>query len=108
MHAHHRWITLTGHFFGPTAVLAHKATWDSWSEADRAAVEAALVEATRAQRGFAAGEDAEIEAKLDPAQNELIRLTEAERAAFVAAVRPVVDRHLARFRDALFEYLPRD
>lgn len=108
MHRHHRWITLTGHFFGPTAVLAHKDSWESWSAEDRAAVETALVEATMAQRGFAAAEDEEIAAKLDPAENELIRLSEDERAAFVAAVRPVVDRHLGRFRDELFEYLPLD
>lgn len=104
---HHRWITMSGHFFGPCVVLAHKATWDAWPEDMRAAVQAALAEATPAQRGFAAVEDDEMKARLDPAKNELIELTEAERAEFVAAVRPVVDKAMAGFRDDLFEYLPR-
>jgi len=104
---HHRGITMSGHFFGPCVVLAHKATWDAWPEDVRTAVQAALAEATPAQRGFAAGEDDEMKARLDPAKNELIELTEAERAEFVAAVRPVVDKAMAGFRDDLFEYLPR-
>lgn len=105
---HHRWITMSGHFFGPCVVLAHKATWDAWPEEIRAAATAALAEATPAQRGFAAGEDEEMRARLDPAKNELIEITEAQRDEFVAAVRPVVDKAMAGFRDDLFEYLPRD
>lgn len=106
IHEHHRWITRSGHFFGPCVVLAHKATWDAWPDEIRIAVEAALAEATPAQRGFAAGDDDEIAAKLTAAGNELIDLTEDERAAFVSAVAPVVERNLAGFRDELFEYLP--
>lgn len=106
IHEQHRWITRSGHFFGPCVVLAHKATWDAWPDDVRAAVEAALAVATPAQRGFAAGDDEEIAAKLKAAGNELIDLSEDERAAFVAAVAPVVERNLAGFRDELFEYLP--
>lgn len=104
---HHRWITMSGHFFGPCVVLAHKTTWDAWPEDVRDAVQAALAVATPAQRGFAAGEDEEIKSRLDPTQNELIELTEDERAAFVEAVRPVTEKTMAKFRDELFEYLPR-
>lgn len=106
IHEQHHWITRSGHFFGPCVVLAHKATWDAWPDDVRAAVEAGLAAATPAQRGFAAGDDAEIADKLKAAGNELIDLTAEERAAFVAAVAPVVDRNLAGFRDELFEYLP--
>ena len=105
---HHRWITMSGHFFGPCVVLAHKETWDAWPEDVRGAVQDALAVATPAQRGFAAGEDDEIRSRLDPSQNELIELTEEERAAFVEAVRPVTEKTMSRFRDELFEYLPRD
>jgi TRAP-type C4-dicarboxylate transport system substrate-binding protein len=107
IHESHRWITLSGHFFGAAVVLAHKATWDAWPDEVRAAVAAALAVATPAQRGFAAADDDDIRAKLEAAGNELIALTEDERAAFVAAVRPVVDDAMGRFRDDLFEYLPR-
>jgi len=60
-----------------------------------------------AQRSFAAGEDDAMKARLDPAKNELIELTEAGRAEFVAVVRPVLDKAMSGFRDDLFEYLPR-
>ncbi|MEP4377835.1 MAG: TRAP transporter substrate-binding protein [Alphaproteobacteria bacterium] len=106
IHEQHRWITRSGHFFGPCVVLAHKATWDGWPDDVRAAVEAALAAATPAQRGFAAGDDEEIAVKLADAGNELIDLSEDERAAFVEAVRPVTERTMRRFRDDLFEYLP--
>ena len=36
----------------------------------------------------------------------MIRLSEAARADFVAAVKPVVEATVSRFRDELFEYLP--
>ncbi|MBO6782651.1 MAG: TRAP transporter substrate-binding protein DctP, partial [Alphaproteobacteria bacterium] len=107
IHEHHKWITMSGHFFGPCVVLAHKATWDSWPDDVREAVQAALAVATPAQRGFAAGEDHDMKARLAPLDNELIELTEEERAAFVAAVRPVVEETMRQFRDELFEYLPR-
>lgn len=104
---HHRWITMSGHFFGPCVVLAHKKTWDAWPEDVRSAVQGALAVATPAQRGFAAAEDEAIKSRMDPAQNELIELSEDERAAFVSAVAPVVERTMSQFRDELFEYLPR-
>lgn len=103
---HHRWITMSGHFFGPCVVLAHKKTWDAWPEDVRNAVQDALAVATPAQRGFAAAEDAEIKSRMDSTQNELIELSEDERAAFVAAVAPLVETTMGRFRDELFEYLP--
>ncbi|MEK9796516.1 MAG: hypothetical protein VW713_07215, partial [Alphaproteobacteria bacterium] len=73
----------------------------------RTAVQAALADATHAQRGFAAGEDDTMKAQFDPAKNELIELTEAGRAEFVAAVRPVLDQAMTGFREDLCEYLPR-
>ena len=106
INAHHRWITMSGHFFGPCVVLAHKKTWDAWPADVRQAVQEALAVATPAQRGFAAAEDDEIRSRLDATQNELIELTEDERGAFVAAVAPLVEKTMGQFRDELFEYLP--
>lgn len=105
---HHRWITMSAHFFGPTVVLCHKATYDSWPDDVRAGVDAALAEATAAQRAFADAEEAAVLANNDISGNEIITLTEDERDAFVAAVQPVVAATVARHRDELFEYLPKD
>jgi len=44
-------------------------------------------------------------AKLDPAHYDVLRLTPAERAAFVAAVQPVLDRHRGSLDPALFDSL---
>jgi hypothetical protein len=41
----------------------------------------------------------------DPSKNEVIRLTEAERAAFVKASQSVVDKHRKELDPKLFAYL---
>jgi len=53
----------------------------------------------------AAAEDAQMMAKFDPAQNEIIALTPQEHAAFVTAAQPVLDRHRGTLDPKLFEYL---
>jgi len=102
---HHRWITLTGHFFGSAALLCHAPAYESWSPTVREAVDAAADEATLAQRRLAAAADDEVLAGIDPAQNEIIRLSDDERAAFVAAVQPLVGEQRERFGDDLFAAL---
>jgi TRAP-type C4-dicarboxylate transport system substrate-binding protein len=96
VHHYHRYITLTGHFWGASAFVCNAAHYRGWPRDVRAAVDAAAKDATTYQRQIAAAEDAEILAKLDPAKNEVIRLTDAERAAFIKAVGPVVEKHRNR------------
>ena len=103
---HHRWITLSGHFFGPAVVLCHHDTYQGWPADVRAAVDSALAAATVAQREFAATEEADTVQKFDPVENEVISLSEDERAEFAAAVQPVVEATVSKFRDNLFEFLP--
>jgi TRAP-type transport system periplasmic protein len=103
VHRHHRYITLSAHLFGAAAMICNKALYGSWPGEVRAAVDAAAVEATRFQHELAAAEDDEILGRLDPHENEVIHLTQAERAAFVAAVQPVVDKHRAEIPAAAFE-----
>jgi TRAP-type C4-dicarboxylate transport system substrate-binding protein len=97
VHNFHRYITLTGHFWGASVLVCNAAHYRGWPREVQAAVDAAAKDATAYQRQLAAAEDAEILAKLDPAKNEVIRLTDAERGAFVKAVEPV----LAKYRKAL-------
>jgi TRAP-type C4-dicarboxylate transport system substrate-binding protein len=105
VHRHHRYITLTSHFWGGSALVCNTAHYEAWTPEIRAAVDAAAREATTYQRQLAAAEDAEILRKLDPAQNELIRLADAERAAFVRAVEPVLDQYRRAFDPKLFAAL---
>jgi TRAP-type C4-dicarboxylate transport system substrate-binding protein len=96
VHHYHRYITLTGHFWGASAFVCNAAHYRSWPKDVQAAVDAIAEEATSYQRQLAAAEDTEILAKLDPAKNEVIRLTSAERAAFIKAVQPVIEKHRNR------------
>lgn len=97
IHEFHPHITLSAHFFGVAVLLCHKLTYDAWPTEVTDAMAEAVAEATAAQRGFATAEDADIGARLTEAGVVPVALTEDERAAFVASVAPVVDRHRARF-----------
>jgi TRAP-type C4-dicarboxylate transport system substrate-binding protein len=105
VHRHHPYITLTGHFFGVSFLIASERQYRSWPPEVRAAVEAAAAEATALQRQLAAAEDEDVLTRLDPRENDVIELTEEERAAFVAAVQPVLARHRAQLDPELFDHL---
>lgn len=105
VHHHHRYLTLTGHFFGISAFICSEAHFRNWPREVREAVEQAAGEATALQHELAAAEDAAILAKLDPHRNEVIELGAAERAEFVATVRPVIDRHRRGIGAELIEEL---
>lgn len=93
VHNFHRYITLSAHFWGASAFVCNAAHYRGWPADVQAAVDAAATQATAYQRRLAAAEDAQILARLDPARNEMITLTEAERGAFKKAVEPVLERH---------------
>jgi len=97
IHNHHRYITLSGHFYGASALTCNEAHYQSWPREVRNVVDTAAVEATALQRRLAAAQDAEVLAKLNPCDNEVVRLTASERQAFVDTVEPV----LAKYRREL-------
>lgn len=97
VHRHHRYITLSGHLFGAAAVICKEERFRQWPEDVRDAVLEAAREATVFQHAIAAAEDEEVLARLDPAENEVITLTEAERAAFVRATEPVLAKYRKEF-----------
>lgn len=105
VHKHHHYITLSAHFFGATAFICSGALYRDWPADVQAAVEEAAREATLLQRRLAAEEDARILEKLDPQKNEIIRLTDAERNAFIDAVQPVLDKYTKELDPKLFAYL---
>jgi TRAP-type transport system periplasmic protein len=108
VHSYHRYFTLSGHLFGAAAFICKEERYRSWPQDVRVAVDSLAREATAYQHELAAAEDAEILAKLDPSKNEVIRLTDAERAAFVKASQPVLDKHCKDLDPKLFAYLERD
>ncbi|MFP6711162.1 MAG: TRAP transporter substrate-binding protein [Rhodospirillales bacterium] len=100
---YHRHITLTGHFFGMVLVMVNNEMYQSWPAEIQDAVQASVDVATVAQRGFAQAEDDEVMNALDPAENDIVRLSDDERRAFEDAVTPLVAKHRARLGDRLFE-----
>jgi TRAP-type C4-dicarboxylate transport system substrate-binding protein len=105
VHRYHRHLTLTGHFFGASFLLANAREYASWPADVRAAVDEAAPQAIALERRLAASEDADVLTRLDPAQNDVVHLTAAEHAAFVDAVAPVLAKHRARLDPALFALL---
>ena len=105
VHQYHRHITLSGHFFGASAMICNATHYAAWPAEVRAAVDEAAVIATAHQHQLAAEEDAVIRAKLDPRDNEIIELTPAEHAAFAAAMEPVLAKYRGQLEARLFEML---
>ena len=104
VYKYHRYITLSAHFWGASVMVCDKEQYDSWPADVRAAVDSAADEATVLQRKLAAAEDDEVLRKLDPKQNEVIHLTDAERAEFVSAVQPVLDKYRKKIDPKLFAF----
>ena len=97
IHEYHRWITLTGHFFGPSLLLCNADFYNRLTESERTELDRAATSATAIQREHAATEDALITTRLAETDNEIITLTATEFTMFREAVQPVVDSVLGRF-----------
>ncbi|MGI9435272.1 MAG: TRAP transporter substrate-binding protein [Geminicoccaceae bacterium] len=97
LHKTHRHVTLTRHLLGVAPVLFNKERVAAWPETVRAGVDAALKEATAAQRRFAAEDDRICADKLRADGVELIELSDTERAAFVSATRNEVAKTRTAF-----------
>ena len=105
IHEHHKYITLSSHFFGAAVLLCNAEIYESWPAHVQAAVDEAARVATMAQRQFATNEDAEMLKQFAETDAEIIRLSVTEQAAFESAVQPVVDAQKEKFGDELFSLL---
>ncbi|ROT97795.1 TRAP transporter substrate-binding protein [Histidinibacterium lentulum] len=85
-------ILMTRHLLGVSSVLFNARSVDGWGAELTAIVEAAVAEATAAQRRFAIDEDADCRARLLAAGAEITEPDPALRAEMAARARPVVDR----------------
>lgn len=103
--AYHPYITLTAHLFGANAVLVNAARYEAWPAEVREALGQALEAGTAAQRRYAAEEDDICTRKLTAEGTQIIALSEAERAAFAAAVGDVVAAERRRYAPDLLALL---
>jgi C4-dicarboxylate-binding protein DctP len=95
VHRHHKHLSLTSHFFGCAPLLINRGRYDALAREVRDALLAAVAEATKAQRLFAQGEDAECRAVILEAGVEIVEPEEIDIAAFEAAAAPIVTRETA-------------
>ena len=86
LHETHRFVTLTGHFFGVALVLCNRRRLTHWPAELRTAIGEAMAAATAAQRGFAAADDELCLATLKADGVAIVDADQFDRAAFVDAV----------------------
>ena len=91
LHKTHRFVTLTGHFFGVALVLCNKQRFDSWQSDVQTALREAVTAATVIQRQEAEREDDVCLKQLLDDGVTITRADEFDRAAFVAAVADIRD-----------------
>ena len=104
-HEHHRWITLSNHFFGPAVILCHKNTYDGWSSELKEIITSELAKTTDYQRTLAALEESEVIENFDLSKNTIYTLDENEVEVFSGKVQPIIEKTVHRFRNELFEFL---
>jgi TRAP-type transport system periplasmic protein len=92
IHETHRFVSLTGHFYGVALVLANAKRFGGLPPDAQGALREAVQSATVAQRAYAAEEDDKGLAALAAAGVAVIKPEEMDRAAFVRATAAVVDR----------------
>ena len=104
VYQYHRYITISAHFWGASAMVCNRDEYDAWPADVQEAVQAAAAEATVLQRKLAVAQDDDVLRKLDPAQNEVAHLSDAERSEFVSAVQPVLAKYRKKIDPALFAF----
>ena len=102
-HHYHRYITLTGHFFGVALFMVNEKIFSSWSTEVQQAVQAAADIATDAQRRFAQEEDDEVMKALSSTNNAIVSLSKNELEVFKKSVEKLVQKYRAELGNYLFE-----
>jgi TRAP-type transport system periplasmic protein len=105
MHEHHPHVSLSSHLFGVAPVLASRARYEAWPEVVRTSIDAALAEATRAQRSFAREDDVLCLGTLEKAGNRVLELPEEARRTFATAITPVAEGARRRLGPDLIDLL---
>lgn len=97
VHKVHRFHTLTGHSYLSRGIYCNRAAFESWPGELQAATTKAVREAILAQRELAVREEEVARDAIVESGGEIVELTAQERAAFVAAVKPLHDDARSRF-----------
>tara|TARA_X000001036_G_C20652574_1_gene795672 strand:+ start:627 stop:1580 length:954 start_codon:yes stop_codon:yes gene_type:complete len=99
---YHRYITLTGHFFGTALLMVNESIYGGWSSEIKMAMGESVKVATQKQRSFAEAEDEQILKLLDDCDNIVTTLSPKELEGFKTAVKPLVYLYRRTLGDHLF------
>tara|TARA_B110000503_G_C7081605_1_gene385412 strand:+ start:200 stop:1123 length:924 start_codon:yes stop_codon:yes gene_type:complete len=103
VHKHHRYHTLSKHFYISRPIFAHRDSVDAWPEDLRYAMYDITREAIAFQRNLSEQEAQESYAAIEAEGGDIVHLSDAEREAFIAAVGPQIDDARDLFGDAVFK-----
>ncbi len=106
IHEQHRWISLTGHLFGPSLLLCNAAFYYNLTLSQKKNLNSAATAATTIQREFAAVDDELISLRLAETDNEMIALTPTEVEVFRREVCAVIDGIVGRYSSETRALLP--
>jgi TRAP-type C4-dicarboxylate transport system substrate-binding protein len=101
LEAYHRFVSLTGHFFGVALLVCHRAWFDGLGAAARAQFTDAVQEATAMQRRLAIEEDETSGAILRERGVAVLERGALDIEGFEAACRPIRQREAARLDPVL-------
>lgn len=93
-----KYISLTGHKYETTPLLASKMLWNQLSSDDQKAVQAAAAEAGKLNREMSLAADADLRAKLIDAG---VLINEVEQAPFMEKTKPVYDKWSEQYPDLI-------
>jgi TRAP-type C4-dicarboxylate transport system substrate-binding protein len=89
VHKHHRFHTLSNHFYISRPIFVHRPTFDAWPDDLQAAMRAGVTDAIAFQRDLHVREEEDARRAIEAAGGEIVALMGAEHDAFVAAVKPL-------------------
>jgi TRAP-type C4-dicarboxylate transport system substrate-binding protein len=106
VHKFHHFHTVTNHFYISRPIFVHRPTFDAWPEDLQDAMRRAAAAAVAMQRELAVEEDRAARQAILAEGCEIVDLGEDERAAFAAAVTPLLAEAGGAYGQAMFDMLP--
>jgi TRAP-type C4-dicarboxylate transport system substrate-binding protein len=105
VHHFHRFHTVTNHFYISRPIFLHRPSFDAWPADLQNAMREAVTRAVAFQRDLAIAEDRDSRAVIKAAGCDIVELTAAEHAQFVAAVAPLLEEARTTYGATMFDMI---
>jgi TRAP-type transport system periplasmic protein len=103
VHQHHRFHSLTGHFYVSRPIFIHAETFEGWPDGVKQAMRSAVIDAVAYQRELATEEEQQAGKAIREQGCEILELTPEAHEAFVTAVRPLLAEARQVYGDEAWE-----